>query len=114
MKKVIIALCSASVIIACNILTPMTVCAGNRNCGHTSYVVGAYLDPTKQCNTYLHQYLHGHGDHGPIYETCTAHYYYSYRYPQCSICGDVDFSSPQYTPLYTEHENCGAGIIPYN
>lgn len=51
------------------------------------------------------------GLNGPIYGTCHVTECFGYRYPQCAICGDVDFSHPHEVHLYSEHENCGLGII---
>ena len=114
MKRMIIALGTAMVIMFCSILTPVTIHAVNRDCGHNSYIANAYVDPNNRHSTYYHQYQSGNGTNGPIYNTCTVHYYYTYRYPQCSICANIDYGKPSEYPLYTEHENCGVGIISYN
>ena len=114
MKKTIIALCTVMIIFACNLLTSVPVCAEERNCGHNSYVSGAYLDPNSIYYTYsTHPYKIGDGITGPIYGTCHISTCHGVKYPQCSICGDVDYNHPQECWLYVQHENCGMGIIPY-
>ena len=114
MKKVITAVCTATAILACSMLIPMNASAGNRNCGHNSYIVDAYLDPNVSYAHSSHQYKKGDGHNGPIYGTCYVTDCYGDKYPQCSVCGDVDYSHPHHVHLYTEHENCGLGIIIHN
>lgn len=110
MKKTIIALCTAISIFSYNMLIPITVHAQERDCGHHSYTL-TYLDPSSVYYiSSSHQYLEGNGANGPIYGTCHIKAYHGIRYPQCSICWDVDYSHPQDVYMYAEHENCGLGI----
>lgn len=113
MKKAFVALCSASMLFVCSMLMPVTVLAGNRDCGHNSYIVDAYLDPNTWTATNSHQYKKGNGVNGPIYGTCYVTACYGNRYPQCAVCGDVDYSHPHQVVLYNDHANCGLGIIVY-
>ena len=112
MKRFVIIMSSMLTIFAIIVNSSIYVDAVIRGCGHDSYTVGAYLDPSSVSHTYsAHPYNMGNGTNGPIYGTCHVRVYQGIRYPQCRICGDVDYSRPQTVHLYTEHENCGLGII---
>ncbi len=114
MKKIMMCFCSVTVIMASVLLVSASVRAAITGCGHNSYVAGAYLNPNSvYCTTYSHQYKRGDGVNGPIYGTCYIRHYRGIKYPQCAVCGDVDYSSPADTFLYNEHENCGLGITHY-
>ena len=89
MKKTIIAICSAIIILACNMLTPMTALAEARACKYHKY-----HDSHK--SNYL-VYLSSHpvyiyDPYGPVYENCTPYENHEVEYPKCSVCGHIDYS----------------------
>lgn len=93
MKKTLIALCTAVVIFACNVLTPATVCAAE-NGGCTSHTYGTATTGVKHVFLSSHQYLIENGPDGPIYGTCYVYHVYYGAYPQCTTCGALDYDHP--------------------
>lgn len=111
MKKRLMALCTVFLILSYNMLMTANVCAETRECTKHEYTL-TYLDPSSVTCTYSsHPYVIYNGSTGPIYGTCHMHVYNGVQYPQCHICWSVDYSHPQAVHLYTQHDNCGLGIV---
>jgi len=88
MKKIIVALCSAMVIFACNMLMPVSVCAEERSCSHQMY--GSH---TTNYDILLstHPVYTGDGPTGPLYETCQIRKMIYTVHPKCQLCGYIDY-----------------------
>ena len=87
MKKTIIALCSATIIFACSILTPMSVTAATRACPPHTYSDTCIADRYEFI--YSHQYFYENG-----VGTCYVSRHYQGLYLRCPICGAIKFDDP--------------------
>ena len=99
-----IILCSVALILACNLLTPVTVCAEGTECSHT---FNATVTVVRSEFQYSHQYVIKNGPNGPVYGTCYVYKYYEDSYPRCTKCGYVDEGNLLGT-VYTstKHSDC--------
>ena len=87
MRKSIIALCSATIIFACSILTPMTVTAATSACPPHTYSDTCIADRYEFI--YSHQYFYENG-----VGTCYVSRHYQGFYLRCPICGAIKFDDP--------------------
>ena len=103
MKKTMMALCSAIIILASSLLTPASVCAVERSCAHeyNSTVSGF-------CYTHSsHPYVVNNGVNGPEYGTCHITVFNSCEYFKCWKCDYVNYSNPINLHYVSEsHDSC--------
>ena len=106
MKKIIMAVCSAAVILACYMLTPVSVCAQERSCDHD--MLDHYYEEVSDIFAYSHQVFLYNGSNGPVYESCSVHRITYNVYPRCSKCGYVFiYNQPTETiVMYHKNLNC--------
>lgn len=90
MKKVILALCSAVVILTCSMLTPLVAQAEERGC--TEHMLDQVYERTYTVTLSVHEIFVYDDPTGPVYDTCHVKGEYKDTHPKCSVCGYVDFN----------------------
>ncbi len=108
MKRNVIALCMAVMIVACSILIPETACAAEK-ISRVSCLVHHFHSIPGNCYTYSsHPYLMENGLQGPVYGTCQITQFCSCYYDECVVCGYIDYSHPQQIHVESvTHSACG-------
>ncbi len=106
MKKTMMALCSAIIILASSLLTPASVCAAERSCPPHEF---NSIVSNQFCYVYSsHPYVISNEPSGPQYGTCYITTYGSCEYLKCGKCDYVNTSNPiNFQPISVTHSACG-------
>ena len=103
MRKVILAVCAAAIVLACSMLTTVTVGAVDRSCNH---VMNSEIDGIRE-TYYSHPYVVANLPSGPVYDTCYVRNINYCRYSKCSLCGYVDYNHPTNIQFVESvHDSC--------
>ena len=90
MKRMIVALSTAMVILMGSVISPISVHAEERGCNH---VYSATYEGYRH-TYYSHQYVKPDGTYG----TCSVHTVFYGVYPRCINCGNIYYGN-----AYSEH-----------
>ncbi|MBQ9488984.1 MAG: hypothetical protein IKO03_03695 [Lachnospiraceae bacterium] len=93
MRRTILAFCTAAIILACGILTPVTASAEEAR-GCAQHTMNGTHAGTMTRVMYTHPVFLGNGTYGPMYETCTVKGLYDEIYLRCTVCGYIDYDHP--------------------
>lgn len=104
MKKIVMALCSAMLILACSLLTPSSVCAAERSCTHEfNSIVGNQFCYLHSDHTYYSYYNGVYTSH-----PCHIVNFGSCEFLKCGKCDYVDTTNPiNFHSISITHSACG-------
>ena len=114
MRKVILAVCAAAIVLAGGMFTPVTASAeAGRGCV-THTFSATHKDYGTEETLYVHQYLVENESSGPVWGSCRVYNVIEIVYPRCSVCGFIDYANPYGSHNFARvHGSCGIATHYY-